>query len=1155
MTNSQEFPTLNELFSELKATTLIDSACSTTEGILSFSIQLDHSFTFPLREPFVFSYLPESCPGILTLRILTQEHHEIQELEISELIRSWNVKKRAQSFFSFSILPIEIKAFIDDDNYRSFRCQLIEAKYSIDDVKTLELLKLNQNALENDIAVALSQKGSTLPLIATLDLSVDEKILRLRQELIKDSQELLKRTSHDFLEELQRFLLAADKEFIRLRTLEHVTKIVRTHFWLRKNITQQSSDPIASNKRNILIRAFPGTLKYQFGERHFLSLVICISRLDDYERLKSSHLLEAFRSIIPDSIQVPQSFYSYSYSQDKAYSLYIELEKGDNSHYTPEELLMIREEMPKALISAIEPLVSKIDIPQNEEEHLRNILLLSQEIRSRKDTPQVIIQFSKQHAQALEFRITLMKLGSEGEAIHIDQISFPSPTEIIQFQPISASTVGFLRGKYPKQAISFIVYCSKKPFSRPNKSIDYVRAREFIVTAIESIFGQVRDVNGGLMCKQHQFIHEIIGKLDSHERREQHMLEDLFLNMTPPIMKSLVSSETILNLFRAYKKNAPAPHSCVRISDEEEPLDDFVAYSFIAKDRSIEHEITQKISALRPAEHDVAITFLQHEGDSFYQYFLLLRKTVSPWIQDEIVRFIKERIEISYQEDLYKKSIRISLSRPTLLLDPRIGTDRTSGIMIKMLYEGLMRLDPTGKPTYGIAEKIDISQDGTQYIFQLRESVWSNGKPLTAHDFEYAWKKILDPSFKTLFDYLFHPIKNAKKVKAGMKDIEELGVRALSNNTLLVELEMPTPYFLELCCHWIYSPLSKEVDEMHPGWAYYAEDTYVCNGPFRLTKWRRESEIQTVKNEHYWDKDSVNLDKIDISIIEDPALALSLFQRGHLDWIGEPLTEIPLEIIRSQNHDIQSHPISSVQWFALNVQHAPFQSKKVRHAFSLALDRAKIVQQVLRGDESLASSLLPKRLSQLEESPLCSCDIEKAKELFLEGLQESGLTPKDIPPLVLKVYDQEPHKSIAKAVIQMWEETFPITIKLEVLGWHRYFESIPEFSYDIIGIMWYSWFLDPMYTFETLSSLSNGMNLSQWQHPQFLSLFGRAQKETSPEKRKLLFRQIEEIVMEEMPVISVFEYTLRYMKNMRLTKIYLSHLGNIDFKWADLIEQ
>ena len=463
--------------------------------------------------------------------------------------------------------------------------------------------------------------------------------------------------------------------------------------------------------------------------------------------------------------------------------------------------------------------------------------------------------------------------------------------------------------------------------------------------------------------------------------------------------------------------------------------------------------------------------------------------------------------------------------------------------MIKMLYEGLLRLDPTGKPTYGIAQKIDISNEGTLYTFHLRESVWSNGKPLTARDFEYAWKKILDPSFKTLFDYLFHPIKNAKKIKAGMIGIEELGVKAISSNQLLVELEMPTPYFLELCCHWIYSPLSKDVDEMHPGWAYYAEDTYVCNGPFRLTKWRRESEIQTVKNEHYWDRDSVKLDRIDISIIEDPNIAYSMFQRGQLDWIGEPLTEIPLEIIRSHNQDILSHPISSVQWFALNVQRLPFQSKKIRHAFSLALDRASIVEEVLMGDEALSSSLLPKRLSTLDSAPLCTFDLQKARALFFEGLEELKITPKDIPPLVLKIYDQEPHKSIAKAVVAMWEKAFPVSITLEVLGWHRYFESIPDFTYDIIGIMWYSWFLDPMYTFETLSSLSNSMNLSQWQNPQFLLLFNRAQKETSPIKRYEIFRQIEEIVMEEMPIISVFEYTLRYMKNNKLTNIYLSHLG------------
>lgn len=1101
--------------------------------------------------------LSEEFFHLLTIQIIAPNIPPAFESILSELVRGWKTKKRADGCFSFTSIPLEIRIAQGNQLLDTYKPIYIQAKYYFEKNRVIE--NFDPKALQNDIQELLLRPLSLSPVLLSKEISHDEKILLLRQELLYATKDSLQKNSSDIFEEYHRLILSLEKEFIRLRSIPHLLKIIQTHFILRKTAKQSSRNSFSS-ERTVHTKIFPSTIFYAFGEREVLSIIITLSYLDDYERLTANHIVEAVRQSIQDISLLPESSYHYFYRQEKMYTLYLEIEKKDTTPFSEEEINLLQDTLSHLTHKAIEPVMSLIDIPVNEEENLRNILLLSQELKTRKDKPQVILQFIKQHKEILEFSITIMRVGDKNEQGDMKKIDWPEKTPYLQIVPISSAIIGYLRGKYPKELISSTAYCSRKPFLRPNKTIDYVRSREFIITSLEQIFGPMRDVNGGLIGKQKRFLDEVQEKMRAHERHDIEYLEAIFCNMTPVSVRSLFSPDSVLAIYRLVKKTSYIHHGkCIQLSMDhlsEESLGDlydFSCFLFSASKKIDERSLLQGIihsTKLDSWGHDIAYTYYSSASNLVF-HLLLIRKNCFqnlPSIEQHIEKIVEKHDAVP----LAQKSITICLPRPTLLLDPRIGTDRTSGIVIKMLYDGLMRLDSKGKPTAALAKDISISENKRKYTFSLRESFWSNNQPVTAYDFEYAWKKILDPSFKTLFDYLFNPIKNARAVKAGLLPIDSLGVHAVDNTTLVVDLEIPAPYFLELLCHWIYSPLSKTVDLTDPGWAYYAEESYVCNGPFRLTKWRQETEIQVVKNELYWDKDAVHLDKIHISIIEDSAQALQLYQKGHLDWIGEPLTEIPIDYQRAHPNALLSHPISSIQWFAFNVQQKPFQSKKIRQAFHCALDKKEIISHTLFGDETPSESIVPKSLSNIEQTA-STCQRTLAKKLFQEGLQELELSVSQIPTLTLKVYNQEPMKSVALHAIAQWQEIFGITINAEILPWHRYFESIPEFRYDIISIMWYSWFFDPMYTFETLSSLSNGMNLSQWQNPAFISLFRKAQQETSPARRQEYLKKLEEIVMEEVPIVPVFEYTLRYMKNKRLSNIYLSHLGNIDFKWAEII--
>jgi len=778
---------------------------------------------------------------------------------------------------------------------------------------------------------------------------------------------------------------------------------------------------------------------------------------------------------------------------------------------------------------------------------------LSQEIRYVRDIPQMIIAFQGQSDNTLRFLVTLVRLCRETDTPTVEA-EFEKVKDLVDFLPTSRRIVGNVRNRYPKEANTFLLECAKGPFMRSDHSVDLSRAREFISAAIRKSLGEVRDFNGGLMSQQNQLLVGLKGLLTQEERKEEIHLENLFHSVQPVLMRSLLPPEQIKQLFDLFllvHNDAPEDsHPRYRQVMQETALSVMVA----SCNPSIFEEMQKQIIKLEFKDSELATCRMASDG-LFYAGYIIINSDSA-----KIAAFkqaLDETIKNSTFATITSHTLRISLPRPTSLLDPRIGTDRTSGIVIKMLYDGLMRIDPTSKPSCAICERVDISDDQKCYVFHIRKTFWTNGTPVTAYDFEYAWKKVLDPQFKTPFAYLFYPIKNAERIKTQGLSVEEFGVFARDDYTLEVQLEHPTPHFLELCAHWIYSPLCKEVDQLHPGWAYYGDDTYVSNGPFRLAKWKRNAEIQVVKNPLYWDADTVAINQIDISIVEDPERALALYQKGELDWIGEPLSEIPPEAFTISDYDkkIVSHPIGAQHWYELNVNVAPFTSKKCRRALAIALNRKMIVDTLFSGREKCAYSILPPGLSQHDRPYFTDGAKEEAKRLFEEGLQELNLSSKNLPPFVITCSDQEIHHSIAEVVAKEWKELFGIDVQIEAHKWDRYMEKYGQHEAQIIAMTWYCYIYDPSYILDKLKNVSHGMNFSQWHNDNYSRLLELAEECIDTTKRLELLHNAESLVMEELPIIPLFYYTFKYMKKDYLDNIYLSHLGQIDFKWAKINQE
>ena len=1087
----------------------------------------------------------KNSPGDISIYLLCKDNQDVdlahffQEMIERSLLPGTRTKILSSKHLSFRFL-----------NHPQTSYFISEIFCFIDNSRFFSHIQKNMPTLAEEIALGIISKHHAQHILVTKGLSQEQKTIAIHKMIIGIFNKKFKNVAPDVFVEMHHFLLASDDDFKRLRDIRHMCRVICSHLWFRQKLKEiKSSSKIRT--RSLYYKILPSKLHFQFGQKKVLALVIAVNFLRPYEKFEARHILGACRNILPNLQLVPHSFFSYQNSSDSLHSFYLEVEKKDGADISFDEIKHLRQGLAHELPLSIEHLSHKIFMPQNDEEVLRNILLLSKQIRYVRDIPQMIISFQGQSESYLTFHVTLVRVIKEKNELPLEKL-FINGSDLFTFKPLIKKIVGYVRNKYPKETSTFLLECTKAPFMRQDHSIDLSRAREFIAAEIRKALGDVRDFNGGLIYQQNRLLGQVKELLSHQEKKSELYLENLFHSINPLLMRSLLAPELIKQLFELFLLLKKEKHSSKGIPRFRELMQKGSLLLLAEASNHIVLEEVNKISRdIGLADGEVASASFTVSGITYFGYIIL---SCNDTKIDQFRQKFDELFTSHAKTKPVPQSLKISLPRPTSLLDPRIGTDRTSGIVIKMFYEGLMRIDPCGKPTPAAALSVKVSPDEKTYTFTLRSSMWSNGKYVTAYDFEYAWKKTLDPNFRTLFAYLLFPVKNAKAIKFGQKPSEELGVVAKDALTLEVELEHPTPYFLELTAHWAYSPLCKEVDMLHPGWAYYGEETYVCNGPFRLVKWRRNSEIHAVKNSYYWDANSVKLEEIDISVVENPNIALSLYQNGELDWIGEPLSEIPPKVFseKSFTGKIFSHPIAAIHWYACNVKLMPLASIKCRKALAIALNRQMIIDELLEGSEQPAYSILPSHLSLKKGAYFQDGNPELAKKLFLEGLEEQHVSFDDLSPFIITCLDQEIYKSCALATARQWREKLGIDVQVALYKWEQFIERYSNQDFQLIGTTWYSWFNDPMYNLNTLRNVAGEMNPTQWSNSEYVALLDEAQTCIDQKKRQELMRKAEAIAMKEMPIIPLFHYTFKYMKKDNVNNIYLSHLGQIDFKWASI---
>ncbi|MCY9545853.1 peptide ABC transporter substrate-binding protein [Lysinibacillus xylanilyticus] len=500
------------------------------------------------------------------------------------------------------------------------------------------------------------------------------------------------------------------------------------------------------------------------------------------------------------------------------------------------------------------------------------------------------------------------------------------------------------------------------------------------------------------------------------------------------------------------------------------------------------------------------------------------------------------------------KEIHLAIASEPPSLHPQLATDTTSSAILINVFEGLTVSDADGKPTPGMAEKWDVSEDKKTYTFHLRDAKWSNGDPVVAGDFEYAWKWALNPENLSEYSSIFFPIKGAQAYNEKGGSIDAVGIKAEDDKTLVVTLENPTPYFLELTGFKTYLPVNQKVTEANKEWYTDAGENFVTNGPFKLSDWKHSESIVLAKNADYWDASNVDLDTVNIDMVEKEATVATKYKGGELDYIGAPFQTVDLNVIDEFKKDksLRIKDTASIYWYKFNTKDKIMSNANIRKALTLAIDRQKLIDNVTKGEQKPATGMIPVAVPKFEEDRgyMKDNDVDGAKAALEAGMKELGIKdPKDIK-VNISFNTSEAHAAIAQYVQEEWKTKLGITSQLDNSEWQVYLEKINTGDYQVGRMGWVADYLDAYTFLEMFDTAKNGNNDTGWENAEYKGFLDKAIAEVDEAKRIDYLKQAEAVIMKELPVAPIYYYTNLSVVKDGIENLNPNPTGDIHLKYV-----
>lgn len=507
------------------------------------------------------------------------------------------------------------------------------------------------------------------------------------------------------------------------------------------------------------------------------------------------------------------------------------------------------------------------------------------------------------------------------------------------------------------------------------------------------------------------------------------------------------------------------------------------------------------------------------------------------------------------------KVFRYAVNTLPTTLDPTKGQSIGDNEIQHAITEGLTR-NTAGDVKPGIAESWDESEDGLTYTFHLRKDAkWSDGEPITAGDFEYSWKRLVNPETASPYAFIGDCLKNGQAIEQGNMDVEELGVKAVDDNTLEVTLEHPTSYFLSLIgSSGQFAPLRQDIVEKYGTDFAATSEKNVYSGPFVMTS--SEDNVWTFeKNDNYWDKDSINLDKCELNYVENTDTQLSMYEAGDLDYVQVPTAYVPdykdkAEVFANGNVDfcyINSKSDNPV-----------LGNKNFRLALNYALNRNDY-NKLANADTYTAFNglvfpgLQAKGTTYGEAYDLNSYsypldgDQDKATEYLNAAMQELGIANASDITVEVVTTDADSSKRIVETLQEQWQNALGINVKIRQVTYADIYGKVfPEHDYEIGYGGWGSDYDDP-YSYLELFKSDSSYNYSQYENPEVDQLLAASQDEADTDARMDELNKAEQDILADGAFVPLQTRTVYYMLDDDTTGINFYYCSlNIDWVYADV---
>ena len=477
-------------------------------------------------------------------------------------------------------------------------------------------------------------------------------------------------------------------------------------------------------------------------------------------------------------------------------------------------------------------------------------------------------------------------------------------------------------------------------------------------------------------------------------------------------------------------------------------------------------------------------------------------------------------------------------------LDPAIVTGVSEMRITKALFEGLVKLDPVNaRPIPGLAERWEKSTDGRTYTFFLRtNAAWSTGEPITARDVVWSWLRALDPT--TGGDYagqLFY-IRNAEDFNSGkIKDPAQVGVRALDDHTVRVELNSPVAFFPDMCAFPTLAVVPRQTIERF-GERWLKARPLPASGPYQLEAWRLNDKVRLRKNPRYYAAAATQTELIDLLPTGSPNTALNLYETGVADiiWDKDLMPTELMDLLR-ERPDFHSFSYLGGYFIRFNVTRKPFTDPRVRQALAMAIDKALIVRKITRAGETPATHFTPDGTANADPPDGLPYDPERARRLLAEAGFPGG---KDFPR-VAYAFDASGggaaklNAKIAVELQQMWRAVLGIEIELRQIERKIFFNSQSRLDYDLSRSSWVGDYNDPN-TFLDLFTSTSGNNRTGWKNSRYDALLHEANQQTDLKRRAEIFRTAETLLLcDEAPIVPLYFYAgLNAYDPRRISGIY-----------------